>query len=219
MTFPQLNALQRVLMIFFVLAVAFSVAAAASFPVKSIPKLSPFVYVDIDHQGHGSATHLGNGVFLTAGHVTKGAKELTIRANEGYSYSAEILWQNNEYDVGLLYVKDYQRFGFSPLSCSDNYVGQSITITGNPHGAIQAKSWGRVSGLGKTGLEETYQGMWKKLITLDIAAAPGVSGAGVINSNGEVVGILVAGMVTDRGVFPYTFAVPSTVICHLMARS
>lgn len=216
---PQLNQLQRWTLLFIMLSSAFLVAAFMTFPVKSIPKLSPFVYVDIDHTGHGSATHLGAGVFLTAGHVTKGAKELTIRANEGYSYSAEILWQNNEYDVALLYVKDYQKFGSVPLSCAANYVGQPITITGNPHGAIQAKSWGRVSGLGKTGLEETYQGMWKKLITLDIAAAPGVSGAGVINSNGEVVGILVAGMVTDRGVFPYVFAVPSTVICHLMARS
>jgi len=216
---PQLNQLQRWTLLFVVLVFWFFVAAFITFPAKAVTKLSPFVYVDIDHQGHGSATSLGSGFFLTAGHVTKGAKELTIRANEGYSFSAEILWQNNEYDVALLYVKDYAKFGSVPLSCADNYVGQAITITGNPQGAVFAKSWGRVSGLKETGLEERYEGMWKKLITLDIAAAPGVSGAGVINSNGEVVGILVAGMVTDRGVFPYVFAVPASVICHLMARS
>lgn len=219
LSFPELTPLARVYMTVFALAAAFSIAAAVAFPTKAPPKSSPYVFVDIDGKGHGSATHLGNGLMLTAGHVTKGAKELHVRTNDGLNYSAEILWQNNEYDVALIYVKEHDKIDSAPLSCKENYVGQQITITGNPNDALHAKSWGRVSGLMKTGLEDYSNGMWKKLITLDIAAAPGVSGAGVINNAGEVVGILVAGMVSDRGVFPYVFAVPAPAICHVMGRS
>lgn len=208
-----------------VLACAFIVPVSAGvaykgYTVANAPEpSSPFVFVDIDGKGHGSATHIGNGLMLTAGHVTKGARELHVRTNDGLNYSAEILWQNNEYDVALIYVKEHGNIDSVPLSCKKNFVGQQITITGNPNDALHAKSWGRVSGLMKTGLEGAYSnGMWKNLMTLDIAAAPGVSGAGVINNAGEVVGILVAGMVSERGVFPYVFAVPAPAICHVMGR-
>lgn len=218
---PRLDGLQKGLLFFaFAIGICCSLMLLFSMPKKAyMPQSSPFVFVDIDGMGHGSATHLGNGVFLTAGHVTQGARELHVRTNDGYSYSAEILWQNNQYDVALVYVKEYQNIASVRLSCAPNYVGQQITITGNPMDALNAKSWGRVSSLDKTGLEEKYSGMWKKLMTLDIAAAPGVSGAGLINSNGELVGILVAGMVSERGIFPYTFAVPAQTICFVMART
>lgn len=201
------------------LAIATGVAFKFS-PPSTVAKDSPFVFIDIDGKGHGSGTHVGGGYFITAGHVTNGAKLLTIRSIEGYSYNAEILWQNTEYDVSLLYVKDHDRLGSVPMSCAENHVGQNITITGNPLDTLQAKSWGKVSGLSLTGLEDRYDGgMWKKLITLDITAAPGVSGAGIINDSGQLVGILVAGAVSDRGVFPYTYGVGASTICKLLARS
>jgi len=222
MFFPRLNGLQKGLL-FFALSIGIccSLMLLMAMPKKQPVKLSSaFVFVDIDNgSGHGSATHIGNGVFLTAGHVTKDANVLNIRTNDGDTLPAKVLWQNNEYDVALIYVKDYQKIASVPLSCAPNFVGQDITITGNPLGARNAKSWGHVSGTDLTGLEDKYEGMWKKLITLDISAAPGVSGAGVIDSSGKLVGILVAGMVSDRGTFPYTFAVPASVACHLLARS
>lgn len=209
-----------------VLACAFIVPVSAGVAYKGYQAAnapepsSPFVFVDIDGRGHGSASHLGEGYFLTAGHVTKGAKNLTIRTNDGYSFEAEILWQNNEYDVAMIYVpKMGTPMEAVELSCKKNFVGQQITITGNPLDTVFAKSWGRVSGLGKTGLENRYDGMWTKLIALDITAAPGVSGAGVINNGGELVGILVAGAVSERGNFGYSYMVPSSSICHLMART
>ncbi len=216
---PKLSAFERMYLLVAALIVTVGVACTIQANTAVKPLSSPFVFVDIDGNGHGSATHLGNGVFLTAGHVTRSAKELHIRTNDGLNYSAEVLWQNNAYDVALMYVKEYDKIASAPLSCAPNYVGQSITITGNPTSVLNATTWGKVSGLDKTGLEDYSEGMWKKLITLDIAAAPGVSGAALRNDNGEVVGILVAGMVDARGIFPYTFAVGGDVICHVMGRS
>lgn len=222
---PTLSAPQRIALLF---AIGISICMGGFFfavvmnksKQVTVPKSSPFVFVDINAgSGHGSATHLGSGYFLTAGHVTKDAKVIGIKTNDGYSYNAEILWQNNQYDVAMLYVSDYKKIGSARLSCADNYVGQSITVTGNPLGTFFAQSWGRVSALGKTGLEEIYDGMWKKLITLDLTAAPGVSGAGIVNDQGQVVGILVAGAISQRGNFNYSYAVSGKTICHVMART
>ncbi len=217
---PSLGVLQRVYLAFTAVLIVMLFLAWMFVPKPATPLSSPFVYVDINAgAGHGSATHLGGGFMLTAGHVTKDAKILGIKTNDGYSYNAEILWQNNEYDVAMIYVSDYKKIGSAKLSCDANYVGQSITVTGNPLDTFFAQTWGRVAATGKTGLEAIYGNMWKQLITLDLTAAPGVSGAGIINDSGQVVGILVAGAISQRGNFNYSYAVPAKTICHVMART
>lgn len=188
---------------------------------QSTPPLSqasPFVMVEIDN-GHGSGTVLEGGYVLTAAHVTNGSKTFTIRTDDGQVYDGKLLWQNTQYDVAIIDIGRTDKVATAALSCKDNFVGQNITIVGNPLDTRDAKSWGRVSSLASTGLENLYDGMWKKLVTLDITAAPGVSGAGVINDSGQIVGILVAGSVSDRGTFRYAYAVPASVICHLLTRS
>src|SRR5690606_30707311 len=49
--------------------------------------------------GHGSGVHIGGGKFLTAAHVTDGAKELHIRTPDGKERDAELLWSSPAYDV------------------------------------------------------------------------------------------------------------------------
>lgn len=169
--------------------------------------------------GHGSGVSLGGGVFLTAGHVTENAASVTVKTQDGKSGAGEVLWLNHAYDVSLVYVPGLKDEPGSPMSCAATKVGQAITIVGNPLNTEFAESWGRVSGLGKTGLEDLQNGLWKELVTLDATAAPGVSGGPIYNNLGEIVGILVSGAVSDRGTFGYSYMVPSTVICRLLGRA
>lgn len=168
--------------------------------------------------GHGSGVHLGGGFFLTAGHVTQGTDTVDILTDQGTTLSGEVLWSNHGYDVSLVYVEEHADISSSPLSCAPNYVGQDITILGNPLSTLFAKSWGKVSSLSKTGLEAIDGDLWRVLVTLDITAAPGVSGGPIFNDRGEVVGILVAGAVSLRGTFRYSYGVPGSAICHVLGR-
>lgn len=172
--------------------------------------------------GHGSGVHLGNGYVLTAGHVTTGAREVAVRTPHGEPMRGEVIAINYDdlgrYDVSLVYVPELSGMPSAPLSCKAPYIGQSIRIVGNPSGDEFAFSWGRVSNIGVVGYVEN--GWWRRLVGMDITAAPGVSGGPVFDEiTGEVVGILVAGMVTDRGTFGYSYMVPGDAICHVMGRS
>jgi serine protease Do len=204
---------------FFVVALICSVGLMTTLPKKPAkPLASPFVMVSVGG-GHGSGTHLGNGLILTAFHVTDKSKAFKIKTNDGRVFDGELLLESPVADVAIVYVKDYKDIGSAPLSCAPNYVGQPISMVGNPESVEFAKTWGRVSALGITGYEDALEGRWKELVTLDATAAHGVSGAGVVNDAGQVVGILVSGMESAFGpAYPYTFMIPGKAICHALAR-
>lgn len=171
-------------------------------------------------EGHGSGVHLGNGFFLTAGHVTETASLVTVVSRDGEEFPADVLWANHAFDVSLVYVPQLAGLPSAKLSCAANYVGQPIAIVGNPLSTEFAQSWGYVSATGRTGLEHLdARGLWRRLVTLDATAAPGVSGGPVYDAaTGDVTGILVAGAVSSRGAFGYSYMVPAETICHVMGR-
>lgn len=184
------------------------------------PSIDPATAVRVQAKGwHGSGVHIGNGFILTAGHITENAEGIVVKTDGGQVHEAEVLWLNHAFDVSLVYVESMKDEPGAPLSCEKTKVGQSITIIGNPLDTDFAQTWGRVSGFGKSGLEDIdKKGLWRALVTLDITAAPGVSGGPVYDDAGGVVGILVAGAISMRGTFAYSYMVPSTAICHLLGR-
>ncbi|MFC3206901.1 trypsin-like peptidase domain-containing protein [Aquamicrobium soli] len=180
---------------------------------------SPTVKVIMD-AGHGSGVHIGNGYVITAGHVTENQKTISVKDSTGKEHKAEVLWLNHASDVSLIRVDDWHGMRKANLDCDATKIGDAIRIEGNPNAVEFAVSWGRVSAFGKTGFENLdNNGLWRVLVTLDATAAPGVSGGPVYDADGYTVrGILVSGMVTPRGVFPYSYMVPSTEICRVMGR-
>lgn len=169
--------------------------------------------------GHGSGVHIGNGYIITAGHVTEGQTTVTVKGKDGKIHEGEILWLNHASDVSLVHVADTKGLGVAKLDCAPTHVGDAIRIEGNPSSVEFAVTWGRVSAFGKTGFENIDNGLWRVLVTLDATAAPGVSGGPVYDGDGYTVrGILVSGMITPRGNFAYSYMVPSTEICRMMAR-
>lgn len=176
------------------------------------------VVMSVKSGGHGSGVHLGGGYFITASHVAEHSPDLTIIRDDGEQFEGTVLWNNVGYDVALVYVEGYDGPKVN-LSCAPVYVGQRIRIMGNPFETKFASSWGRISSIGKTGYEQdAHDKRWKRIVTADITAAPGVSGGAVYDEEtGDLVGILVAGMITPRGAFAYSFIVPGDAICHVFA--
>lgn len=209
------------------LAIAYLVFSANTQPSTTDGYRGSAVLVELNG-GHGSGVYIGDGFILTAAHVADGLSTVAVKTQGGGMYSAQVLWgslKQGGYDVGMLYAEALRDLPASALpaaqmTCADAQVGDEVSVTGNPWDTQFATSWGRVSALGITGLEDSLgQFSWSDLTTLDVTAAPGVSGGPVFNVNGQVTGLLVAGMVTPRGNFNYAYMVPGSVICRMLGRT
>lgn len=163
---------------------------------------SPHVKVTYaDYGGHGSATHVGNGYYLTAAHVIKDGHIPMITGG----IKTEIMWVNREYDIALLKA-DTPDTETIPIDCRLPKIGESVSLHGNPRFLEDITTYGRVAG-GDVPIEK-----WRSLVTVDATAAGGMSGGAILDGDRELVGVLVAGLRTE----PFTFIVPASTICMLM---
>ena len=163
--------------------------------------------------GHGSGTHIGEGYILSAGHVADDAKTLQILADNGSEYTADVLWSNREFDVALLRLQTDSSVGITPLSCAANPVGQRVRAYGSPANKDFVYTVGEVVG------KPAPHPLWRSVIPVDMTIIPGMSGGGVLNQAGELVGITVGVMVYYQGLTGIGYVVPATVACTLMGRT
>ena len=171
-----------------------------------------------DRPGHGSAVHIGNGYLLTAAHVVGTAKQMTVRFSDASIVKAEVLWANPGKDIALLRFRDTGRVASSPLSCRVAEPGEHVTAIGNPIDAKfgQLTFEGRING----GIIQNDGGRWQPS---DMTVLPGMSGGGVLDDEGNVVGIVVATAIVPFGMFPswarIGLMVPAADVCELMGRA
>jgi S1-C subfamily serine protease len=209
------------------LAIAYLVFSANAQPAYTASNQGDYaqaaVMVDLGNDSHGSGVYIGNGFVLTAGHVTDDKKTVKVRTQVGQVVDGRVLWGSlyrlGGHDVGLVYVEGLQ-VPAAELTCTNPVVGDDVSIIGNPYEVEFARTWGKVSATGLTGLETDVAMAWSELYTLDVTAAPGVSGGPVFNDRGQIVGILVGGMVgTPRGNFNYSYMVPASAVCRMLGRT
>lgn len=160
--------------------------------------------------GHGSATHIGGGLFVTAAHVVSDGSEVQIDGAP-----VEVLWVNRAYDIALL-RGPADKHAATPLACVTPDVDTTAFAYGNP-GDLEAISTAvRIAGVARE------LPLWKLAMPVDGALAPGMSGGGVI-ADGQLIGVTVGVSVTNIGGLPSLygvgFIVPSSVVCSLMGRS
>lgn len=163
-------------------------------------------------EGNGkiaSGVHIGHGFILTAEHVVDRDKTLTFQLDNGKTeHTATVLWSNYDYDVALVYspVKSVDK---ADLACRTPAVGETVLAVGNLNGHRFFKSPGYVS----TGVEEIDR--WKEVYAVSGANGGGMSGGPVLDKDGQVVGLTVAG---PGRIGPYGLIVPGSAICKLMGR-
>lgn len=198
------------------LVVCVPLSAGRISPAQSSPAHSPHVKVLVG-SGHGSATHIGRGYFITAAHVVTTAEKVTLKAEDGYETEAEVLWTNKATDVAMVRARDAEGFRAVYLSCRMPTVDEQVTAYGNPGAVEFVSTRGRIV----SGLRE--MGPWREALVTDMTIVMGMSGGGVIDRNGYLVGISVGVMTAALGFVPsltgISVIVPASTICDVMGRS
>lgn len=202
--------LARLAIVGFIAALAaIGLAYAGHEPAKPQPGATVKLLVG---QGHGSAVHLGGGVFLTAAHVVDGEATLRVKMDNGQIVSASKLWSSPEYDIAMVIASSADHAKTAPLSCRTPPIGEELEARGNPSQIEFARIRGRVAG----GAQE--YGPWRQAFTADMSIAPGMSGGPVLDRAGNIVGVSVGVAVFFQGLFPLGYIVPASTVCMLTGR-
>ncbi len=164
--------------------------------------------------GDGSGTGVvvnGDGFILTALHVVEGASTIEIAFADGTRTQASVMASDPANDIALLAPEELpQTLVPAVLGASARLnVGDDVVAIGNQLGLGDSTTAGVVSGLGRTAGRKNGADL-KGLIQFDAAVNPGSSGGPLVNTRGEIVGIVVAlANPTEAGTFiGIGFAVP-----------
>ncbi len=162
--------------------------------------------------GHGSGSHIGNRLILTAAHVVDGQTSIEVETHDGKKMPARVLWVAKAFDVAVIQY-DGDLLPSVQIACGPLKQGDAVTVYGNPGEVRFAKFNGFVS----TAAGE--RAIWKVAHVLDVTGMPGVSGGGVFSMSGKLVGILVGGYSTQFApVSGITLMVPASAVCRMLGR-
>lgn len=198
-------------------SVIHAIRGPGPFEIPDIPKNVSAVRLTSSTPGHGSGVVFAPGYILTAAHVVGDETEMKVHFADKSIVKADVMWTSKAKDIALLRFKDTGRVASSPLACRDAAIGEHVTAIGNPMHIGQLVFEGKVNGPVQT------LPLGQTVFTTDQTILPGMSGGGVLDDAGNIVGIAIATAVTPIGMFPswarVGFVVPSSVPCDLMARA
>ena len=126
-----------------------------------------------------------SGVVATNVHVIRGATEVRVKLANGDVYDRiRVIAFDDRRDLVLIKIAG---FGLPCVNLGNSdqvVVGETVVVVGNPMGALE----GSVSRGIVSAIRRTKDG--SRVIQTDAAANPGNSGGPLINSKGEVIGIV-----------------------------
>jgi len=168
--------------------------------------------------GHGAGSGVvldlaGN--ILTSLHVVQNATVITVTFADGSDTPATIAGRMDEKDIAVL-TTSHPPPDLIPATLGDPdalRVGDEAIVVGNPLGLRHTLTSGVISGLQRSFRLPNTSVPVNGLIQFDAAVNPGNSGGPLLNTAGEVVGIVTAlANPTDQSVFiGIGFAVPIDV--------
>ncbi|MGB4776394.1 MAG: serine protease, partial [Daejeonella sp.] len=154
--------------------------------IKNINKKAVNPPADPVHFGGTGFALTADGYVVTNHHVIKGADSIYIQNSDGESFKAKRVYEDPEYDIAILQIIDPAFKALAPLpytfkkSVSD--LGEDVYTIGFPR-EEQVFNRGYVSSLtGYAGDTVAYQ--------VDIPVNPGNSGGPLLDTRGNVIGII-----------------------------
>ncbi len=169
----------------------------------------------VPRRGLGSGVIISDdGYILTNNHVVEGADEITIKLENGKTYTAELVGRDaagtavGGSDIALLKI-DADGLPTLPFGDSDALqVGEWVIAIGSPLNFSQTVTRGIVSAKNRDGFANVRYG---NFIQTDAPINRGNSGGALINIRGELIGIntLIATSNASMGNMGLGFAVPS----------
>jgi S1-C subfamily serine protease len=141
--------------------------------------------------------------------VIDGARTIRVSYTDGTSTTAKVASADDEQDIATLTPATLPETLVPATLGGGLGIGDDVVAIGNPLGLTASTTSGVVSGLGRN-LSRTEGGDLAGLIQFDAAVNPGSSGGPLVDTRGQVVGIVVAlANPSDAGTFiGIGFAVP-----------
>ncbi|MFI7128735.1 S1C family serine protease [Nonomuraea sp. NPDC050153] len=136
-----------------------------------------------------------DGTILTAHHVVKSSKDVTVIFADGTKTKAVVVSSNPKQDVAALKPAKLPEIVVPATLGGAVAVGAPVVAIGNPLGLTYSVSTGVVSGLNRT-TEEGDRDLGG-LIQFDASVNPGSSGGPLLDARGLVIGIVVS--IADPG--------------------
>jgi S1-C subfamily serine protease len=155
------------------------------------------VLIVAQHKGGPSAKDFGTGVIvdakgaiLTALHVVSGASAIQVTFADGTTSAASIESSDPSHDIAELVAGRLPAVVVPAALGGSPQIGDETFAVGNPLGLVASLSAGVISGLDRTfkvASGRTLSGM----IQFDAAVNPGSSGGPLLNTKGQVIGIVI----------------------------
>ena len=167
----------------------------------------------------GTGFALKNGYIVTNNHVVEGASSILVQGINGTTveYKAEVVAVDKNNDLALIRINDYRFDGFGsiPYSIKETLcdVGSDVFVLGYPLTSYMGEEIKLTNGIISS--RSGYQG---DVTTYQISAPvqPGNSGGPMFDKNGNVVGVVNAGIPGAENV---GYAIKTSYLCNLINSS
>jgi S1-C subfamily serine protease len=133
----------------------------------------------------------GDGSVLTALHVVEGAAQVQVAFADGTTTTARVVAAQPTDDIAVLAVDRLPEVVVPAVLGGMPAIGETVFAVGNPLGLTASLSAGVVSAAERTITSERGTPL-DGLIQFDAAVNPGSSGGPLLNTAGQVVGIVTA---------------------------
>ena len=149
-----------------------------------------------------------DGYIVTNYHVVEDAQAIQVTLYDGTEYDAQYVGGDEDYDIAVIKV---DATDLQPVTLGDSdglHVGDRVLAIGNPLGELTfSMSGGMVSSVNRA---INVDGTPFNMIQTDASINPGNSGGPLLNSYGEVVGIVSAkySSYSNESVEGFGFAIP-----------
>jgi putative serine protease PepD len=159
------------------------------------------------------------GHIVTNEHVVDGANSVTVKFEDGKSYSATVVGKDTSTDVAVIKV-NAPASELHPLTLGDSdalSVGDGVVAIGSPFGLENSVTAGIVSALHRT-INSPNGFAIPNAIQTDAAINHGNSGGALLDGNGQVVGITAQIESDSGGNNGVGFAVPSSTVRNVVSQ-
>jgi putative serine protease PepD len=158
--------------------------------VGLVQSVSPSVVQIQDQQGLGSGIVLDTaGDIVTNNHVVTGASTLTVTTSTGQRYPATLVGASAPNDLAVVKVSGAHLKPATFADSSKVQVGDIAVAIGNPLGLRSSVTEGIVSAFRQAVPEDGGKVTLPSVIQTSAAINPGNSGGGLMDIQGQVIGI------------------------------
>lgn len=168
----------------------------------------------IQCKGEGTGVIIdSSGLVLTNEHVISGADTIRIVLNDKRTLPATLIGKNEKEDLALLRIEN--PIGLSAISLGDSDSVRpvhDVYAIGTPLGYSQTVTKGIVSAVHRE-LKQGDKVIYEDVIQTDASVNPGNSGGPLLNSNGEMIGMIYKQDWRGQGI---GFAIPINKIKKLI---